>query len=388
MKSFSLTAMLLLFGGVAFAQTDYKITGEVPGVKDSVKVVLSQEEGQEPKALSSAWVKDGKFVITGNAKMPRLASLTFYKPDVDKQGKLQRFPVATYRLMIDGTPMTFKTDAKDLMAEEYAQKKELTAQITGGETEAQYAEFLNATRSANFAADSASYAEADAWFDNSGNEEKIKDYKVRANAAQKVYDDAVDAFIFAHPQYPVSAALVAQKYYQDFTYTSEQFDKYIAALQGNPDTLHTNFLKKNLNIVKKTAIGAKYVDFTAKRPNNQMAKISSLMKPGKYTLIDFWASWCGPCRSAIPKVKNMAQIYANKLQVVSCSLDEKEPAWRKAMAEEKMSWPQMIVPKDVLAKVVAPGYMINSIPRLVLIDPDGGIVVATHDPAIINDKLK
>jgi thiol-disulfide isomerase/thioredoxin len=388
MKSLSLTAMLLLFGGVAFAQTDYKITGEVPGVKDSVKVVLSQEEGQEPKALSSAWVKDGKFVITGNAKMPRLASLTFYEPGVDKQGKLQRFPVATYRLMVDGTPMTFKAEAKDLISEEYSQKKELTAQITGGEAEAQYAEFLNATRAANIAADSASYAEADAWFDNSGDEAKIKDYKDRANAAKKVYDEAVDAFIFAHPQYPVSAALVAQKYYKDFTYTAEQFDKYLAALQGNPDTLHINFLKKNLDIVKKTAIGARYVDFTAKRPNNQMAKLSSLMKPGKYTLIDFWASWCGPCRSAIPKVKKMAQMYADKLQVISCSLDEKEPAWRKAMSEEKMSWPQMIVPKDVLTKVVAPGYMISSIPRLVLIAPDGGIVVATHDPAIINDILK
>lgn len=388
MKFLSLTAMLLLFGGVAIAQTDYRITGEVPGLKDSVKVVLSQEEGQESKALSSAWVKDGKFVITGNARMPRLASLTFYRPGVDKQGKLQRFPVAAYRLMIDGTPMTFHAEAKDLMSDEYSQKKELTAQITGGETEAQYAEFLNATRGANMAADSASYAEADAWFDNSGDEAKIKDYKARANAAQKVYDAAVDAFIFAHPQYPVSAALVAQKYYKDFTYTAEQFDRYTAALQGNPDTLHINFIKKNIDIVKKTAIGARYVDFTAKQPTNKLVKLSSLMKPGKYTLIDFWASWCGPCRSAIPKVKKMAQLYANKLQVISCSLDEKEAAWRKAMTEEKMSWQQMIVPKDQLSKVVAPGYMISSIPRLVLIAPDGGIVIATHDPALINEKLK
>ena len=111
------------------------------------------------------------------------------------------------------------------------------------------------------------------------------------------------------------------------------------------------------------------------------------MKPGKMMLIDFWASWCGPCRSAIPKVKQMAKDYASKLEVVSCSVDEKKEAWLKAEKEEAMPWTQLFLPLSKLEKA-AMAYSISTIPRLVLIGADGKVLCITHSPEIIKRYLK
>ena len=104
-------------------------------------------------------------------------------------------------------------------------------------------------------------------------------------------------------------------------------------------------------------------------------------------LIDFWASWCGPCRSAIPKVKQMAKDFADKLEVVSCSVDEKKEAWLKAEKEEAMPWAQLFLPLSKLEKAPK-AYSISSIPRLVLIGADGKVLCITHNPEVIKKFLQ
>jgi thiol-disulfide isomerase/thioredoxin len=93
---------------------------------------------------------------------------------------------------------------------------------------------------------------------------------------------------------------------------------------------------------------------------------------GKYLLIDFWASWCGPCRAAVPKVKKLyAQYKKDGFEVVSISIDENKDAWKKAMAEEKMPWTQLWSP-DMNATMRT--FLFSAIPTLYLIDKDGKIV--------------
>lgn len=93
---------------------------------------------------------------------------------------------------------------------------------------------------------------------------------------------------------------------------------------------------------------------------------------GQYVLIDFWASWCGPCRAALPKVKKQYEMYKDKgLQVFSVSIDHDEKAWRKAMQEENMPWPQVLTP-DIDKTMTA--YMFSAIPTLYLLDREGKIV--------------
>lgn len=373
---------LCLFASLSLnAQSTFCISGNVPGLTDSAEVVLVTDGSLKPKELARSNVRDGRFTLAGEYHRPELCKMKFYIP-----GKKNRINVCNIRVMTDSKPMTFTADTTSILHSDFSIFAEEQVKFEGSETQDQYMELLNATRAEEHTTDSASYAQAEAWFNSHGDEAVLKDYKKREAEAKKVYEDCLDAFLMQHPDYYPTAALLAQRVYKDFTYTAEQYDTWLAMLKNNPDTAHVNFMNRNVDKAKKYAVGAPHTDFQGKRPDNSMVSLSSLMQEGKYTLVDFWASWCGPCRSAIPKVKAMAEEFKDMLQVVSASLDEKEDNWRKAEQEENMPWPQVIIPRDSYNDV-AQAYMINSIPRLVLIAPDGGVVMATFDTNLIRERL-
>lgn len=105
-------------------------------------------------------------------------------------------------------------------------------------------------------------------------------------------------------------------------------------------------------------------------PNGKPIDIRSF--EGKVTLIDFWASWCGPCRKAIPEMKELYAKYKEKgFEVLSVSVDTDNNAWRKAMTEEEMPWPQVLSPDK--NKTLA-DFMVIGIPTLYLVDRNGKII--------------
>lgn len=104
----------------------------------------------------------------------------------------------------------------------------------------------------------------------------------------------------------------------------------------------------------------------------QGKKIDIKSFQGKYLLVDFWASWCGPCRKSIPEIKELYSAYKEKgFEVLSVSVDTDNAAWRKAMDEEQMPWAQVLSPDK--NKTLA-DFMISGIPTLYLIDREGKIV--------------
>ncbi|QEC44498.1 TlpA family protein disulfide reductase [Pseudobacter ginsenosidimutans] len=93
---------------------------------------------------------------------------------------------------------------------------------------------------------------------------------------------------------------------------------------------------------------------------------------GKYLLIDFWASWCGPCRQAIPKVRALYDLYKEKgFDVLSISIDTDRKAWIKAMDDEQMPWAQTLSPDK---NKTMDKFLFSGIPTLYLIDREGKIV--------------
>lgn len=235
--------------------------------------------------------------------------------------------------------------------------------------------------------DSASYDHARAWFDNNGMDSLIVKEKQLMNDALVALKSARKVFIKKHPDFAISAVLMRQRINEYFKYTKEELEELRETLKNNPDTADYNVLVRNMEHLQKLCLGADYNDFTAYNADKEKVQLSSFVEKGKYTLIDFWASWCGPCRWAIPKVKALYEANKERLNVISCSLDEKEDKWREAMKQENMPWQQLWVNmKEPMVKDLSYGYMISSIPRLMLISPEGKIVCSTHIPEELEIK--
>ena len=133
-------------------------------------------------------------------------------------------------------------------------------------------------------------------------------------------------------------------------------------------------IKGNVEKMKATAVGQKFTDFEMATPDGKPVKLSDYVGKGKVVLIDFWASWCGPCRREMPNLVEAYAQYKNKgFEIVGVSLDQSGEAWKDAIEKLNITWPQMSDLKYWNSEG-AQLYAVSSIPHTVLIDGEGTII--------------
>jgi len=203
----------------------------------------------------------------------------------------------------------------------------------------------------------------------------------------KMQETVYGGYIKANSSSPI--ALYALQQYAGYQIDADKiepiFNQLPAAQQNS--AAGTAF-KSKLETAKKVGVGRIAPDFTQNDTLGQPITLSSLR--GKYVLVDFWASWCGPCRMENPNVVKAYNAYKDKgFNILSVSLDQPgaKERWMKAIHDDKLTWTH-VSDLQYWNNAVAKEYGVQAIPQNFLLDPNGKIIARDLRGETLEEKLK
>lgn len=169
-------------------------------------------------------------------------------------------------------------------------------------------------------------------------------------------------------------------------------DEILARIEKFPKKLRNSEVLKPVveyaEAVKKTADGSDYIEIEAAGIDGETIALSSVVGEGKWVLVDFWATWCGPCRGELPYLKDAYAKYADKGFVIyGVSLDNDAEGWASFVEENEMTWINVIDVRDDKSTPAAEAYGIISIPTNFLISPEGKIAARNLRGDDVEKKL-
>ena len=192
-------------------------------------------------------------------------------------------------------------------------------------------------------------------------------------------DSLVEAFVSeafalqqAEPESEAAYTILEDIYYM---LSMEQKQQAFAIL--DTDSIEARGLQRYLDAFlaeQATMAGMPFTDFIAETKDGDEVAISSLVGSKDYLLVDFWASWCGPCRRSMPGLKKLLAEHGDKLAIVGVSVDEDAQAWQQTVGELELTWLQLRDVNDFGSKA----YGITAIPHTVLINREG--IILAHNP--------
>jgi len=342
------------------AKNEFSIKGSIAGVETG-KVYLQKLVDGKPQSIDTADVVGGKFTFTGKMEMPDIRVLRLNEQDY----------FASF--FLDNASITVIANKDSLR----------NTKITGSPTQDVFQIYISEMEKLNkdVMALQGKYQNAMST-GNSNEAEKAKiDYQAMIDN-NKFY---TKNFVKEHSTSVVSAYITLVQLANQVE--GAELDSITSKFP--PEISTSEYVVKLKEMVleqKKTAVGVVAPDFTMNDPEGKPIQLSSLR--GKIVMIDFWASWCAPCRQENPNVVKLYQQYHEKgFEIIGVSLDRTKADWVNAIQDDKLAWIH-VSDLQYWQNAAARLYSVNAVPQTYLLDKEGKIIAKGLRSGQLEAKLK
>lgn len=363
------------------AAASYTIEGNITDLADgtAVKLVPGATHSSE-LPVAETTLKEGKFTFTGKLNEPRffyvvLGKNKAYIPVLVENAKIKVTADAEVSKKEDErinlkNEVVSGSKSHDYYKKETAFRKDL---------EKDYEEYHKGTEAISDAYGKARVAGNKKAMDSIGNTPEWKAFEAKEKAFFNKVASSSKNLILKHKETWWGPFFMLMQYSY---FTPEQKPEFEQFSEAAKKSYYGQVVDKDLN--PKSLIGTSVANFKLNDKDGKPLSVKEIVAGKKYILIDFWASWCAPCRKEIPNLKTAYANYAEKgFEVLSISIDKDEKAWQKALAQENMQWPNLH-DDDKVSKA----FNVKTIPATYLVDSKGVIISDNLRGAALEEKLK